>query len=527
MSVPSVIFAAARADFLERARSFRFLAVLMATVATGMLMLPTADAGYVVLSLGNARGVYGSAWIGLVFGVVGAMVLPLFGFFIVKDALARDRATRVGLILAALPLGRFAYLSAKLLSNFSVFVAILSVSSVVAFGMQFWRAEDLALHPVDLLAHLWLVALPIVLLTSAVALLFECVPGLRGAFGNVVFFFAWSALMGTGMNGMTPETGRIITRSADLYGISAPLGDFEDQLETNGLKPDEGLSMGVNIGAKPPKLVHWKGITSDGPWLAGRLLWTLACLPILLLAALFFDRFDPSRVRRRTEKAPAVGSEQPAALTPWHTLTPMPAFAAGWRPLTMLRAELALLLKRRSVWWYGVVAILWIVGAANETEIAMQWLVPLAWLWGITGFSEHGARAEIHGTRALLASASSPLLRQLPVQWLAGSLFALVLVAPVFLILLLTAPSAAAQLAVGAGFVSALSLALGALSCGSRLFELVFLSLSYLAMQPAPGTRFFGNPELSFSASLAPTYLLIGALLLASAALLRRLSMRG
>lgn len=527
MNLPQVIFAAARADFLERARSFRFLAVLMATVVTGMLMLPTNDAGYVVLSLGNARGVYGSAWIGLVFGVVGAIVLPLLGFFVVKDALARDRTTRVGMILAALPLGRFAYLSAKLLSNLAVFIAILAAASLVAFAMQFWRAEDLTLHPVDLLVHLWVVALPMLLLTSAIALLFECIPWLRGAFGNVVFFFAWTALMGTGMNGMTPETGRIITRSVDPYGISAPLGDFEDQLEVQGLERGEGLSIGANIGAKPPTPVRWEGIANDWEWMAGRLLWMLASVPVLLLAALFFDRFDPSRVRRRVEKAPVASNEEATPLTQWHALTPMPVFAGGWRPLTMLRAELSLLLKGRSIWWYGVIAILWIVGAANEPEISLKWVVPLAWLWGITGFSEHGARAEIHGTRSLLASASSPLLRQLPVQWLAGSGFALLLVAPVFLILLLSNPGTAAQLAVGAGFVSALSLALGALSGGSRLFELVFLSLSYAALQSVPGTRFAGNAELSFLASLAPTYLMIGALLFGGAALTRRLAMRG
>ena len=94
------IFAAARADFLQRVRSFRFLVVLMATVALGMLMLPTQDAGYVVLQVGQARGIYGSAWVGLVFGVIGSVILPLLGFFVIKDALARDRSTRVGLVLA-------------------------------------------------------------------------------------------------------------------------------------------------------------------------------------------------------------------------------------------------------------------------------------------------------------------------------------------------------------------------------------------------------------------------------------------
>ncbi|MEO6065679.1 MAG: hypothetical protein ABIP49_07890, partial [Lysobacterales bacterium] len=126
-----------------------------------------------------------------------------------------------------------------------------------------------------------------------------------------------------------------------------------------------------------------------------------------------------------------------------------------------------------------------------------------------------------------LAGAPTPLLRQLPVQWLAATLFALTLVAPVMSKLLLTgAAGLAAQIAVGAGFVAALTLALGALSGGSRLFELSFLMLCYAAMQDAPPARFTGNPDLAFAVSYAPTYLLLGVVLLAMAWTLRALTMR-
>ncbi len=522
------MLAAARADFLQRVRSFRFLVVLMATVVLGMLMLPTQDAGYVVLQVGDARGVYGSAWVGLVFGVIGATILPLLGFFIVKDALARDRATRVGLVLAASPLGRFGYLGAKLLSNVSIFAAILAVLSVVAFGMQLWRAEDTAIHPVDLLVHLWLTPLPVLLATSAVALLFECVPILRGAFGNVAFFFLWALVFGPGMVNMEADKSRIVTRSADFYGIAAPLADFEDQIPEGPLRKG-GLSIGANIGAKPPSPVPWAGIADDPRWLAERMLWMLAFIPVLLLAAPFFDRFDPARTgRRRVDpEVETVAHNADARSSPWHALTPLPIAGAGWRPLTLLLAELRLMLTRRSIWWYGVVVGLWIAGFATDAGIAVKWVVPVAWLWGLTLFSELGARAEIHNTGSLLASALSPLLRQLPLQWLAGTLFALLLVAPVMLKLLLVgAVGLAAQVTVGAAFVAALTLALGALSGGARLFELSFLMLWYVAMQDLAPARFSGNPGLALIDSYAPHYFGLAALLLVCTWVLRALTMR-
>ncbi len=524
----AAILAAARADFLQRVRAFRFLVVLMATVLLGMLMLPTQDAGYVVLKVGEARGVYGSAWVGLVFGVIGTTVLPLLGFFVIKDALARDRSTRVGLVLAASPLGRFGYLGAKLLSNIAIFAAILAVSSVVAFGMQLWRAEDTAIHPVDLLVHLWLVPMPVLLATSAVALLFECVPILRGAFGNVVFFFLWALVFGPGMMSMEADKSRIVTRTADFYGIAAPLADFEDQIPAGALR-EGGLSIGANVGAKPPTPVPWAGVASDVRWILDRALWMFAFIPVLLLAAPFFDRFDPARGGRRRADAPAVGmaEDADAGAAPWHALTPLPASRVGWRPATQLVAELRLLLKRRPLWWYAIVVGLWIAGFVVDAGDAVKWVVPVAWLWGLTQFSELGARAEIHNTGTLLASAPSPLRRQLPLQWLAGTFFALLLVAPLVAKLLLTGPAGlAVQVVIGAMFVTALTLALGALSGGARLFELTFLMLTYVALQNLAPARFSGNPGMALSESYAPLYLVLAVALVAFALALRALAMR-
>jgi hypothetical protein len=93
----------AYADLLERIRRPGFLIVLASAVFAGYLFVPPVGAGYRVVQVGTQRGIYDSAWIGLMFGLIAALHLPLAGFFLVKNAVERDRQTRVGQIIATTP----------------------------------------------------------------------------------------------------------------------------------------------------------------------------------------------------------------------------------------------------------------------------------------------------------------------------------------------------------------------------------------------------------------------------------------
>jgi hypothetical protein len=136
----------ARADFLERIRRYSFLIVLALTVLAGYLFVPPDGAGYLVLHLALRRGIYNSAWIGLMFGLIAALHLPLFGFYLVKNALERDRQTGVGQIIATTPIGKPVYVVGKWLSNLAVLCLILSVMTVMAVVMQLVRAEETTIN---------------------------------------------------------------------------------------------------------------------------------------------------------------------------------------------------------------------------------------------------------------------------------------------------------------------------------------------------------------------------------------------
>ena len=137
-----VVYAIARADFLERVRRYSYLVTLLFAVYLGY----AAGTGIISLRLGDYRGVYTSAWIGAMVSLVATTFLSLVGFYIVKNAVDRDRQTRVGEILAATPLTKASYLLGKLLSNFAVLASMVGVLAVAAVAMQILAAEDRTFH---------------------------------------------------------------------------------------------------------------------------------------------------------------------------------------------------------------------------------------------------------------------------------------------------------------------------------------------------------------------------------------------
>lgn len=173
MNTLRMLYHLTRADFFERVRRYSFMFVLALTVYAGYLFVPPVDAGYRVLQVGVWRGIYNSPWIGLMFGLIAAMHLSFAGFYLVKNAVERDRRTGVGQIIATTPMGKPVYVVGKWLSNLAILVLILSVMTVMAGIMQLIRAEDIHLSPGALVSSIWLMGLPVLAMSAAMAVLFE------------------------------------------------------------------------------------------------------------------------------------------------------------------------------------------------------------------------------------------------------------------------------------------------------------------------------------------------------------------
>ena len=477
----------ARADFLERVRGYGFLVTLGLTIAAGYYFVPPADAGYATVDLGGVRGLYNSAWVGGIVALLTTIWGALAGFYVVKNPIQRDIRTGVGQILAGTPLSRPLYTLGKALSNFLVLALMTAILAVVALAMQLLRAEDLRIQPWELFAPFLLVALPAMAVTAALAVLFETIGWLRGSLGNLLYYFLYMAIVFLGGGaGLEQGTGGEASGARDLYGLTLLVPNM---VET--ARAAYPASRGMSVGFSPVAVGHplqtfvWQGVAWTPAVVAGRLMWVGVALAISLAAALFFTRFDPSR-----ERARARGGRSPYAATDGQD-TAFPATAAaarrdgsaahltpvvaGFRFASVLLAELRLMLKGRSKWWYGVAVALVAAPPFIPGGEAVRWVPALAWIWPVLLWSSLGCREAIHGTEQLVLSAARPHRRQLPAMWLAGVVVAAASGAGIAAYLAIHGEMAGLLgWIVGVLFIPSLGLALGTLSRSGKAFEVIY-----------------------------------------------------
>jgi hypothetical protein len=456
--------------------------------------------------------------------LVTTTFVSLVGFYIVKNAIDRDRQTGVGDILAATPLGKVSYLLGKLLSNFAVLASMVVVLALAAIAMQFLAAEDHSFHAWALLSPFLLLTLPAMALTAAMALMFETMPLLRGGFGNVFWFFAWS--FGIALPGVTK------TPQIDPFGFWIATQSIMAAARAGipGYKNDFELTI-VNTPVTVASGFHWNGLDWTATAVLLRLMWVAAAILLALCGVLFFDRFDPARSRgflgaksKRRESAGEEGAAEerarivPRTAAPAH-LAPLASQEREAGFIGLLAVELRLALKGYHWWWYAVAAGLLIAQLAAPLEVSRGPLLTAAWIWPVLIWSALGTREARFGTAQLIYSCPHILTRQLPAAWIATALVAA-----------LTGGGAAIRMGIagqhgglvawsaGVMFIASLALALGVWSGTSKAFEGLYTTLWYVGpLNRVPGLDFTGNASRHLTLRYARIYFLISAILVAAA----------
>jgi hypothetical protein len=540
MTVLRTLYHLARADFLERVRRYSFLVLLGVTVYLGYLFVPPVDAAYQTVALGDARGIYNSAWVGAMFGLMISTLVTLIAFYPIKSPVTRDRQTQVGQIIAATPVRKAIYVLGKWLSNVVLLALLLCVMTGMAAVMQGVRGEDLYVDLWALAVPLWLVAFPALCLVAAVAVLFECTPLLCGGVGNVVYFFLFMAVLTLWI---ASADGDIMRAVNDPFGISYVIADMQQVIKAH----DPGYSGEVAIGGSAltaePLLFRWEGVAWTMRMILGRLSWIGIAALLAIAAALPFDRFDParSRPRRRAQvreavpdvvafpapddapPAPEIGEAAPVV-----SLTPL-CKQRRWPSLGgVLLAEFRLMLQGRRWWWYAVIVGLNAAGLAVPDETVRQYLQAGAWFWPITLWSSMGNRERRHNTEQIVFSVAHPLGRQLSAAWLAGVCVTSATGAGFAAQKVFSGHwSALGAWAVGVLFIPSLALALGTWSGSSRAFEVVYTLLWYIGpMNNVSALDYMGATPQAVADRIWLCYLLVCGVLLGLAVLGRQRQMQ-
>lgn len=518
MSTWAVLRATLIADLRERTRRRSFLVTLCLVIYLGYAV----GAGQVLIHLGAYRGVYNAAWVGSLMSLVITFFLGLFGFYLVKNGIARDAQSGVGQIIATTPLTRAQYLLGKWLSNLALLSLLVAILACAALLIQLLRREYAQLQLWPLLSPFLLIALPAMALVAALAVLFETVAWLRGGFGNLVYLGLFCAILIAAVETQSPWL--------DLLGIN--LVGASMRAAVSAAFPDYPGGFVLTMASQRSlETFIWDGISWTPAMVLQRLLWPALGLGLVLIGARGFDRFDMAAERRsglhraRGAARTAPPTPAPAACAPATRLTPLGAgrrFRAN--ALRLVWLELLLLLKGAPWYWSAGMVGIWIGGVVAPTAGARTLWLLLTAIWPVLLWAQLGARAAYQRTEALLAQAPRSILRLLGAAWAAGVLLTGAMLSGVVLGRLFWGePLALGAWALAALFIPALALALGSWGRSSKLFEVIYPILWYLGPMD-PQSRLVALDYLGVHAGAAvnraPLWVLavIVALLLAAGA---------
>lgn len=503
MNFLPVLYHIARADFLERVRRPSFFIVLIISLYGGYFFAPDADAGYVTVAIGNYRGIYNSAWIGAVFSLMCSTFLSLIGFYLVKNSIARDRETNVAQLLASTRLTGFQYLVGKTLSNFAVLSAVVGALLVTAVVTQLIRAEDTSINLWQIAAPSLIMALPMLLVISAIAVFFEVTPLLRGALGNVAYFFLWNAIL---IISLVPTEGRgkLITGLNDLPGITRLFESMAKELEPTMGVLSENVSLGIQIvtdGATNATYV-WSGMDWHPSLILERLVWIALAFGIVLIATPVFRRFESLSLSPRKAKKSALPASEVVVIEPLNTHARLTRLDVPPRMsfLPLLRTEIWLAMRGLNRWWYIGMAVLMLVTLVTPLTVARQYIFPLAWIWPIAIWSAMGTREPKHRVEQIIFSAPHSLRYQLPAMWGTGVIITAIAGAVMGARFLMAGEmNSLFAWSVGVLFIPTFALAAGVWTGRALLFEGVYVALWYIGpMNQVPFIDFMGaTPEVT------------------------------
>lgn len=511
------------AGYLNKVRTYRFLIVLSLTIAAGYVFVPAPDANYVTLGWGSSntfyRGLYDSAWIGAKVALLTGIFLALTGFYVVNDSIKRDERTRVGQIIATTPLSNSVYTLGNALCNFMVLSTMIAIVFLTAIGMQLVRGEDLTINLWALMAPFLGLVLPVMFLVSAVAVMFETRPALRGGLGNVAYAFIWIFSL------------PILSESIDLFGIktimssmsAAGLANYPEIAHNSFIL---GYGWGFPIG-RTLTTFTWQGIQWTTELLRTRLLLVGLATGISLLSSVGFSRFDPAREGRKTAELPSdvldvKEVDTSPVLSPIQVqLRPLDEKALQFRFGSMLFAECRLILgELRDLPFLGMygsafAGALIVAGLLLPLDNARGIMLPFAWLLPVLIWSKLGTREARYRTDQLVFSSAKALQRQLPAVWMAGVLLALVTGSGVVLNLALHGEwLGVLAFAVGALFIPSLALCLGVWTGSSKSFEFIYSLLWYIGpLNQIVPLDFMGAVPGSVEAGIWQIYLAITIIL--------------
>jgi len=505
------IAAIVRADVLTRFRRLSTVVVFLLLSATAYLWVPDPASGKTIMAIGGARVLYNSAALGLSTATLATIFVGLFGFYVVSNAVQRDVTSRCGFVIAATDMRTSEYLFGKFMGNVVFLATFMGGYMLAAMAMLLVRGEA-PLQPL-VFARPYLAVVPsTIVFVSVIAILFESIPWLSGRFGDVVYFFLWASVLGVVVNAM--EHGAQWARFIDFNGFGFLFNWTKETFHT------QAMSIGQSSFDRSKALIITPDLTLTMGGLLARLTSTVAPLPLLGIALVFFHRFDPARVRTAGPKGKRSWSARLNMLAK-PLVRPLVSIAMrGGSSPSLLRAAMSDALITISS--YPVFALFFVfvaIGAFAGADI-----LSIGFLFAGIFIADVASRDRRAGTLGFVWS--SPLLQPRFVLWklMSSTIVAATMLTPCLVRAAITRPVALPALIVACLFVAAMATGLGVISGNPKTFIVTYLTLWYIAVNDKGAndwTDFAGFFHLP-SPTVMAGYAVAGLLFLAAGEALHR-----
>lgn len=464
-------------NLIKQMRSYSFLLVVGISLFIGYTCVPSD--GYEIFYIGGVRGIYNSAWLGGMVAMLSTLLLWLFGFFMLRSQISEDQRLKVGQIIAATPISNFRYISNKVVSNFLVLVVIELIIILAFMAMQFLRGEEYQIMIWDYFAPFLFIVLPSLFVLAALTVFFDVFPGLKGVIGNIIFFGIWLFFSVTSI--------AIPNSFWDVYGLDVIQSDMvqEAAMKYDFIKDSqEGGSFGYYPIEGEIATFEWQGVEWNSHLLTLRIIWVLIAGIIIFISSIIFNRFSNQREDKRNSKLSIFEIKDKALIKEDfnHSISLSPVEKdKRIHLLRLVNAELRIMLKGYSLWWYLLVIGMIVASLFVPLDKIQSWL-PVVMVFPIAIWSQMGTREKYYFTMEFILSSCQPLYKFLTV-WIAGVFVTLIMSLGVLIHFLLEGQlESIFSWMVGVFFIPTLGLMLGSLSGSRKLFEVIYMLWWYLGL---------------------------------------------
>ena len=469
------ITAIVRADFLIRFRRLSTVIVFLLLSGFAYVWVPDAATGRTLMQINGARVLYNSAAIGMGTSMLASIFIGLFGFYVVSNAVRRDVNSRCGYVIASTTMRTGEYIIGKFLGNVVFLTTFIAGYMAASMAMLLVRGEA-PLEPLIFMKQYAIVTPSTIVFISVAAIVFESIPWLSGRVGDVLYFFVYAVSLGVVASAMEHGGGGVL-RFFDFSSFGYLMEQSRETFHTTS------MSIGSSSfnPAKAPITIAGLNLAGDA-W-ATRLVSTIAPIPFLLIARVFFHRFDPARIRAAGAKGKRGWMRGINALAK--------PFARMFAAIPVRGAAMTDAMMTFATTPFTGIALIGISIAAFANAKSL----PITFAIAAVFIADIASRDRRAGTTALISA--SPRLRENLVLWKFAS-------SSIVAAILLIVPIVRNPIAIiGILLIAAAATSLGVISGNPKTFIVLFLTFWYVVVNDGGKTKsldfaaFYGTPAMS------------------------------